>query len=94
MYVMNSPSVLEPAAPQGSVLISGVGASHGLGAAIARRFAAGGYPVAIAGRNAEKLGATAAEIAATGAKVSHVVGDASKPTDVARFVKAPQQLAP
>jgi short chain dehydrogenase len=94
MYVMNSPSVLEPAAPQGSVLISGVGASHGLGAAIARRFAAGGYPVAIAGRNAEKLGATAAEIAATGAKVSHVVGDASKPTDVARFVKAAQQLAP
>jgi len=94
MYVMNSPSVLEPAAPQGSVLISGVGASHGLGAAIARRFAAGGYPVAIAGRNAEKLGATAAEIAATGAKVSHVVGDASKPTDVARFVEAAQRLAP
>ena len=41
------------------MLISGVGASHGLGAAIARRFAAGGYPVVIAGRNAEKLAATA-----------------------------------
>ena len=37
------------------MLIAGVGASNGLGAAIARRFAAGGYPVAIAGRNAEKL---------------------------------------
>ena len=87
---MNSPSVLEPAALQGSVLILGVGASQGLGAAIALRFAAGGFPVAIAGRNAEKLGATAAEISATGAKVSHVVGDASKATDVANFVEAAQ----
>ena len=53
---MDDRSLLQPAAPpQGSVLISGVGASHGLGAAIARRFAAGGYPVVIAGRNAEKL---------------------------------------
>lgn len=91
---MNSPSVLEPAMPQGSVLILGVGASRDLGAAIARRFAAGGYPVAIAGRNAEKLGATAAEISATGAKVSLVVGDASKAIDAARFVEAAQRLAP
>ena len=67
---MDSPSVLQPAAPQGSVLISGVGASQGLGAAIARRFAAGGYPVAIAGRNSDKLGATAAELAAAGASGS------------------------
>jgi NAD(P)-dependent dehydrogenase (short-subunit alcohol dehydrogenase family) len=76
------------------VLISGVGASHGLGAAIARRFAAGDYPVAIAGRNAAKLAATAAELSSTGAKVSHVVGDASKAADVAHFVSAAQELAP
>ena len=85
---MDSPSVLQPAPPQGSVLISGVGASHGLGAAIARRFAAGGYPVVIAGRNAEKLAATAEELSSAGAKVSHVVGDASRAADVARFVTA------
>ncbi|MGY4426607.1 NAD(P)-dependent dehydrogenase (short-subunit alcohol dehydrogenase family) [Bradyrhizobium sp. JR6.1] len=91
---MNDRSGLEPTAVQGSVLIAGVGASNGLGAAIARRFAAGGYPVAIAGRNAEKLAATAAELAATGAKVIHVVGDASKATDVARFVEAAGKLAP
>ncbi|GCC49496.1 hypothetical protein chiPu_0033933, partial [Chiloscyllium punctatum] len=72
---MNNRSGLEPIAVQGSVLIAGVGASNGLGAAIARRFAAGGYPVAIAGRNAEKLAATAAELAADGARVTHVVGD-------------------
>ena len=65
---MDSPSIIQPAAPQGSVLISGVGASQGLGAAIARRFAAGGYPVTIAGRNSDKLTATAAELAAAGAR--------------------------
>ncbi|WGR91054.1 SDR family NAD(P)-dependent oxidoreductase [Bradyrhizobium sp. ISRA443] len=91
---MNDRSILEPAAVQGSVLIAGVGASNGLGAAIARRFAAGGYPVAIAGRNAEKLAATATELAATGAKVAHVVGDASTAADVARFVEVAEQLAP
>jgi short-subunit dehydrogenase len=61
---------------RGSVLVVGVGASQGLGAAIARRFAVGGYPVAIAGRNAEKLQATAAELEASGAKVTAVIGDA------------------
>src|ERR1700745_1632392 len=71
----------EPNAVQGSVLIAGVGASHGLGAAIARRFAAGGYPVAIAGRNAENLAVTAADLAAGGAKVAHVVGDVARPAD-------------
>jgi NAD(P)-dependent dehydrogenase (short-subunit alcohol dehydrogenase family) len=35
---------------QSGVLIVGVGASRGLGAAIARRFATGGHPVTIAGR--------------------------------------------
>jgi NAD(P)-dependent dehydrogenase (short-subunit alcohol dehydrogenase family) len=91
---MINPSVLEPTDPQGSVLIAGVGASQGLGAAIARRFAAGGYPVAIAGRNAEKLAATAAELAAGGAKVAHVVGDVARPADVARFVATAKELGP
>jgi NAD(P)-dependent dehydrogenase (short-subunit alcohol dehydrogenase family) len=39
-------------AGQSSVLIVGVGASRGLGAAIARRVAKDGHPVVIAGRNA------------------------------------------
>lgn len=79
---------------QGSALVVGVGASQGLGAAIARRFADGGYPVAVAGRNAEKLAATAAELKAAGAIVENLVGDASKPEDVARFVAAARALAP
>ena len=80
--------------PRGSVLIVGVGASHGLGAAIARRFAAGGYPVAIAGRNAVKLEATLAELQASGATAVAAVGDASLAADARRFVEAAQGLAP
>ncbi len=85
---------LTPPPATGSVLIVGVGASKGLGAAIARRFAAGGYPVAIAGRNAPKLEATAAELKAAGAVVASIVGDASSADDARRFVAAAQGLAP
>lgn len=64
---------------QSGVLIVGVGASRGLGAAIARRFSRGGHPVTIAGRNAAKLEATADELKKAGANVSIAVGDATKP---------------
>jgi NAD(P)-dependent dehydrogenase (short-subunit alcohol dehydrogenase family) len=79
---------------KGSVLVVGVGASRGLGAAIARRFADGGFAVAIAGRNAEKLAETAAALRATGATVASVAGDASNPADVAKFFAAVQALGP
>ena len=79
---------------EGSVLVGGVGASQGLGAAIARRFAAANHPVVIAGRNAGKLEQTAAQIRAAGATVVSVVGDASRRVDAARFVAAAHALAP
>ena len=72
---------LQREASQSSVLIVGVGASRGLGAAIARRFAKGGHPVTIAGRNAVKLETTASELKKTGARVSFVVGDAASAED-------------
>jgi NAD(P)-dependent dehydrogenase (short-subunit alcohol dehydrogenase family) len=84
----------EWAAPQGAILVVGVGASRGLGAAIARRFAAGGFPVAIAGRNEEKLAATLAELEASGARAVAVAGDASLAEDARRFVEAAGRLAP
>jgi NAD(P)-dependent dehydrogenase (short-subunit alcohol dehydrogenase family) len=84
----------EHSVTQGSVLVVGVGSPQGLGAAIARRFAAGGFPVAVAGRNAEKLAQTLGELKASGAKVVSVVGDASKAQDAGRFVAAAQDLAP
>jgi NAD(P)-dependent dehydrogenase (short-subunit alcohol dehydrogenase family) len=79
---------------RGSVLVVGVGAVQGLGAAIARRFAAGGYPVAVAGRNAEKLETVVAALKASGASAVGVVGDAAAADDVRRFVAAAEQLAP
>jgi NAD(P)-dependent dehydrogenase (short-subunit alcohol dehydrogenase family) len=84
---------LRPAA-QSSVLVVGVGASRGLGAAIARRFAKGGHPVIIAGRNAQKLQATAAELKESGASVAFAVGDATVAADVKRFVTEAEALAP
>ncbi|MEI9992089.1 MAG: SDR family NAD(P)-dependent oxidoreductase [Rhizomicrobium sp.] len=79
---------------QPSILVVGVGASHGLGAAIARRFAAGGFSVAIAGRNREKLAQTEKELEESGTKVAAIVGDAAKAGDAARFVAAAEQLGP
>ena len=43
-----------------------VGAGDGIGAAVARRFAAGGYSVCIARRDAEKSRSVVQEIVATG----------------------------
>jgi NAD(P)-dependent dehydrogenase (short-subunit alcohol dehydrogenase family) len=81
-------------ASRSSVLIVGVGASRGLGAAIARRFARGGHPVAIAGRNGEKLEATASELKDAGARVTHIIGDAARAEDARRFVAQAEELAP
>jgi NAD(P)-dependent dehydrogenase (short-subunit alcohol dehydrogenase family) len=78
----------------GSVLIVGVGASRGVGAAVARRFAREGHPVALAGRNAEKLTATGDELRASGATVAMLVGDGSVAEDARRFVAAAQSLGP
>lgn len=77
-----------------SALIVGVGAERGLGAAIARRFGCGGHPVVIAGRNAEKLEATRAALAAQGLAVTAEVGDASLAEDCRRFVAAADAAAP
>jgi NAD(P)-dependent dehydrogenase (short-subunit alcohol dehydrogenase family) len=78
----------------GSVLILGVGAPQGLGAATARVFAAAGHPVVIAGRNQEKLREAAQSIAALGAAPRVEVGDVTNPADVTRFAAAAEALAP
>jgi NAD(P)-dependent dehydrogenase (short-subunit alcohol dehydrogenase family) len=82
------------AAAQSGVLVVGVGAWRGLGAAIARRFARGGHPVTIAGRNAEKLDRTGKEFTAVGATVRVVIGDAANAADAARFVSEAERVAP
>ena len=79
---------------QQTALVVGVGASQGLGAASARRFAREGLHVVIAGRTAEKLRQVAAEIAATGGSVEAVTGDGSVEADAARFVAAAEARGP
>lgn len=88
---MNEP---EQKTAQSSVLVVGVGAWRGLGAALARRFARGGHPVVIAGRNAQQLEATAAELKKSGATASSVVGDAAQAADARRLVAEAERLAP
>ena len=77
---------------KGVVLVSGVGAPFGLGAAIARRFAVGGHPVAIAGRNGAKLKATHEQLLATGASVAMIVAEAAVEADMARAVTTAASL--
>jgi NAD(P)-dependent dehydrogenase (short-subunit alcohol dehydrogenase family) len=83
-----------PGGPTGSVLVAGVGALNGLGAAVARRFGREGFPVLIAGRNDEKLRATEAAVRADGVELVSAVGDVSSAEDALRFVAAAEALAP
>lgn len=70
--------------PSGSVLI--VGAGPGLGAAVARRFAREGMPVAISSRNRDNLNAVASGLQGEEGPVLAVPGDATSPDDVRRVV--------
>ncbi|WP_431103022.1 SDR family NAD(P)-dependent oxidoreductase [Roseateles noduli] len=67
-------------------LVVGVGATNGLGAAIARRFAREGYHVHVAGRSAEKLKPIVAELEKAGGEASYSSGDASQAHTAANFV--------
>jgi NAD(P)-dependent dehydrogenase (short-subunit alcohol dehydrogenase family) len=55
--------------------VAGVGASQGLGAAVARRFAQEGHAVVVTGRNLEKLQRVADEIQAAGGQASAIAAD-------------------
>ena len=56
-----------------------VGAGPGLGLAVARRFAVGGYRVTLVARSTDGLRGLAGALAATGATVSTIAADASDP---------------
>lgn len=78
-----------------TAVILGVGAPRGLGAAIARRFAAGGHHVVIVGRAADKLEASRAELVERGANVDVVIGDVTDEALVREVVaKADRDEAP
>ena len=56
-----------------------VGAGPGLGIAVARRFANGGYRVTLVARSTDRLGDLADSLADTGAQIDTIAADASDP---------------
>jgi NAD(P)-dependent dehydrogenase (short-subunit alcohol dehydrogenase family) len=76
----------------GVAWVAGVGASAGLGAAVARRFAAGGLAVALSGRSAERVSGIAAEIVAAGGKAYSLNGDVSSPAETDRLARQVREL--
>jgi len=77
-----------------SALIVGVGASQGLGAAVARRFASEGLHVVVAGRTAEKLDRVVTEIRTAGGSAQAIIGDGSNELDAAGFVACAEEHGP
>ncbi len=59
-----------------------VGAGPGLGMAVARLFADGGYRVTLVARSPDGLGRLAAGLADTGAQIDTIAADASDPEGV------------
>ncbi len=64
------------------------GASSGIGAAVARTFAAAGHPVALGARRVERLEELAAELRAAGAEVAVAPLDVTSDDSVAAFGEA------
>ena len=79
---------------KGTVLVSGVGASNGLGAAVARKFAEGGYPVVIAGRSEEKLKNTLNELIDAGATAIMRVTDVTDAKSVLKLIEETESTGP
>lgn len=77
-----------------SAVLVGVGASRGLGAAVARRFARENFRLVLMGRNGDKLNAAAKELRDGGAFVDAVVGDVTDAALVGRVVVAAEAHGP
>ncbi|MGX7678717.1 SDR family NAD(P)-dependent oxidoreductase [Jatrophihabitans sp. DSM 45814] len=59
-----------------------VGAGPGLGAAVARRFAQGGYRITLVARSTDGLDRLASDLADTGADINTIAADASDPEEL------------
>lgn len=81
-----------PTAPPTAIV---VGVGPGLGAAVARRFAAGGYAVGLVARSEASLAPTLASIEEAGGVASIALADAADPAQVAAaHAKLTQSLGP
>lgn len=83
-----------PVDSRGVAWIAGVGASAGLGAALARVYAQGGLTVALSGRTRERVEAVAAEIRRAGGRAHAVPGDIGSEADARRIAGQIAELGP
>ncbi|NMM01110.1 SDR family oxidoreductase [Paraburkholderia sp. RP-4-7] len=67
--------------------IAGVGASAGLGAALARRFAREGFSVAVTGRSRERLDVIVEEIRRAGGHAVALPGDVTREADLTEIAR-------
>ncbi|QNK67322.1 SDR family NAD(P)-dependent oxidoreductase [Variovorax sp. PAMC26660] len=74
--------------------IAGVGASAGLGAALARRFADEGFIVALTGRTQAQLQAVAGEIEAAGGRAHAFAGDVASEAEIHGIAQRVRALGP
>jgi len=72
--------------------IAGVGASAGLGAALARRFARGGLTAAVTARNAEHVQAVVREIEQAGGRAVALPGDVAVAAEMERLAQTVRGL--
>ena len=68
-----------------TAVVVGVGAERGIGAAVCRRFAAGGHHVLVAGRTESKIEQVASRIRAEGGSAESIVVDTTSEADVERL---------
>ena len=68
-----------------SAIVVGVGAEQGLGAAVARRFAAGGHHVFVAGRTPDRIEQVVQTIRGAGGSAEPVITDTTSEEDVLRL---------
>lgn len=74
--------------------VFGVGAGDGLGAAIARRFAAEALTVMVIGRTQSKLDQIAEDIRRGGGTAISFIADAAQPAEVAAAIAAAESVGP
>ncbi len=87
-------SAASPSPSAGMAWIVGVGASAGLGAALARRFAAGGLTAVVTGRTPAQLDTVVTEIEAAGGKALAAVGDVTSETDLRAILARIEAIGP
>lgn len=88
---MNDLQVLDSTS---TALVVGVGASAGIGAAVARRFAREGLVVFVMGRTRDRLDDVVVEIEQAGGRARAIVGDATSPEEVANAFSACRAAGP